>query len=411
MAMERVHFFRLTHVSLCGVMDVEALSKSPVGKLVPIAGVDARWGSYDYFAFVPDVLPPEIQLSAGTVRIVADAAMAIGRLDAASDKLPNPLILVRPTLTKEAVSTSALEGTYAPLTEVLEGEVIGRQAVSESAREVLNYIAAAEEALDLLKRRPISLNLIAPLQKILVRGTRGDLFDAGGLRQRQVMIGSETRPIQEARFVPAPHELLPDALAAWESWIHEEHGPTLLVRVALAHYQFEALHPFSDGNGRLGRLIVVLQMIEDGALRYPLLNISEWLEPRREEYQSGLLEVSKTGDYDAWIGFFCIGIKEQSEKATARIGRLVELRDAMVDKVRSVPGSRGGTALRIAEDLIGMPIFHVPGIARWHKVTYQSADEAIRRLVELSIVREVRRARGRPRKIFVADEVLRVLES
>jgi Fic family protein len=390
-------------------MDLQALVDSRVGKLVPIAGTDRRWGDFKYFAFVPEPLPTSVELSPATVAVVAEAAMAIGRLDAASDKLPNPRILVRPTLTKEAVSTSALEGTYAPLTEVLEGEIVGRQSVSASAREVLNYVAAAEEALGLLPGRPISLNLIAPLQQILVEGTRGDAFDAGSLRARQVMIGSEERPIEEARFVPPPHEILPEAVAQWEKWIHND-DTTLLVRVALGHYQFETLHPFSDGNGRLGRLIVVLQLIEGGALRYPLLNISEWLEPRRDEYQARLLQLSQNGDHDSWVAFFCTGIKEQSEKALSRIERLLALREAFVAKVRSVPGSRGGSAVRIAEDLIGFPVFDVPSIVKWQNIKYQSADEAIKRLIDLGLVRQIERARGRPRKLFVAGEVLRALE-
>src|SRR5918996_6551879 len=158
-------------------MDVEALQGSPIGRIIPVSGQDARRGPFSHFAFVPSPLPESVPLNEAAFGIVADAAMALGRLDMAADKVPNPMLLIRPALRKEAVSTSALEGTYAPLTEVLEGEVLGRERVSPEAREVINYVDAAERGLQLLEQRPIGLNLISELQKILVAGTRGDSFD------------------------------------------------------------------------------------------------------------------------------------------------------------------------------------------------------------------------------------------
>ncbi len=385
-------------------MDLEDLRRSPVGELIPISGEDARWGPYSYFAFMPSPLPEHVPLSDSTVGAVADAAMVIGRLDVAAERMPNPAILVRPTLRKEALSTSALEGTYAPLEEVLEGELMGEQAVSAEAREVINYIRAAESGVASLSTRPISLNLLVSLQEQLVAGTRGEAFDTGRIRERQVLIGSPDAPIADARFVPPPPgDRLRDGVSLWERWIHSEEIH-LVVRTTLGHYQFETLHPFSDGNGRLGRLVMALQLIEGGAMKFPLLNIAEWLEPKREEYQDRLLEVSKTGDYDGWIGFLCRGIKEQSEAVTARIDRLLALRESFLERVRST-GSRGGTAYRLAGDLIGYPILDVPWVARRENVRYQSANEAMKRLVEAGILREVRR-RGRTRKLFYADEVL-----
>lgn len=391
-------------------MDVKALEHSPLGALVPISGDDPRWGPFEYFAFMPAPLPDQVPLSEGTYGILADAALELGRLDASADRIPNPRLLVGPTLKKEAVSTSALEGTFAPLAEVLEGELAAVEDVSESAREVINYVRAAERGIDLLRERPVSLNLLCPLQEILVEGTRGDAYDKGRLRQRLVVIGTERRPIHEARFVPPPHDRLPDAVSAWEKWIHRD-DPTLLVRIALGHYQFEALHPFSDGNGRLGRLVVALQLMEGGTLRYPLLNISEWLEPRKDEYKDGLLNLSISGDFDAWVSFFCRGVRDQARVAHRRIDRLIALRNAYIERVRSVPGSRGGTALRLAEDLIGFPVFDVPWVAREHGVSYPSANEAIKRLVELGMVRQIDVKRGRTRKLFVAHEVMHVLEA
>jgi Fic family protein len=291
---------------------------------------------------------------------------------------------------------------------VLEGEVVGRQAASAEVREVINYVRAAELALDLLKERPISLNLVALLQKTLVVGTRGDAYDSGQLRKRLVLIGPEGAPIERARFVPPPPgEELEAGVAAWEKWIHAE-SPHLLMRVALGHYQFEALHPFSDGNGPLGRLLVVLQLIEAGALKYPLLNIAEWLEPRRQEYQDRLLQLSIDGDFGPWVSFFCTGINEQAEASISRIDRLLGLRESLLDRVLAA-GSRGGTAYRVADELIGFPVMDVPWVVQRHKVTYQSARDALERLVSIGIMREIRRS-GRTRRLFVCDEVLAELD-
>jgi Fic family protein len=389
-------------------MDVEALSRSPIGHLVPIEGDDPRRGRFAYFAYVPDPLPDSIPLNEDTVGIVADAAMALGRLDMAADKVPNPLLLIRPALRKEAVSTSALEGTYAPLTEVLEGEVVGRQAVSAEAREVINYVEAAERGVQLLQTLPIGLRLLSELQGRLVAGTRGDSYDAGQLRQRLVVIGSEGAPIEQARFVPPPPgDDLAAGMAEWEKWIHQD-APHLLVRVAVGHYQFETLHPFSDGNGRLGRLLVPLQLIEAEALKYPLLNIAEWLEPRRTEYQDRLLGLSIDGGFGSWVAFMSTGMKEQAEAAIERIERLLHLRESFLDRVRAA-GSRGGTAYRVADELIGYPIIDVPWVEKWQSVSYQSARDALERLVAIGILREVRR-RGRTRRLFLCDEVLAELE-
>lgn len=388
-------------------MDLEALKKSPIGRVVPISGQDAHRGRFSYFAYVPAPPPDSVLLSEATFGIVADAAMALGRLDMSADKVPNPMLLVRPALRKEAVSTSALEGTYAPLTEVLEGEVAGREVVSAEAREIINYVEAAELALELLDQRPISVNMLAQLQEVLVAGTRGDAYDAGQLRQRLVLIGPEGTPIDRARFVPPPPEQIADGMAAWERWIHAE-SPHLLVRVAVGHYQFEALHPFSDGNGRLGRLLVVLQLIEAGALKYPLLNIAEWLEPRRQEYQERLLQLSIDGDFDSWVSFFCTAIREQAQASIERVEHLLALRESLLGRVLAA-GSRGGTAYRIAEELIGFPIMDVPWVVKRHEVTYQSARDALERLLAVGVMREIRRS-GRTRRLFVCDEVLAELD-
>jgi Fic family protein len=290
---------------------------------------------------------------------------------------------------------------------VLEGDFVEETRRSAEVAEVLNYVQATETALERIKERPISFNLIAGLQKILVRGTRGDSYDAGRLRERYVLIGPDNCRVSEARFIPPPHgDQLRDGLSDWEKWINAEDSIPLLVKVAAGHYQFETLHPFSDGNGRLGRLIAVLQLIYNGALRYPLLNISPWFQRRRSEYQDHLLRVSQTGDIDPWIAFYCNAVLDQSVDAVGRIERLITLRDEMIRTLRQARAR--GTSRSIVDDLIGFPVITVPAMTAAHHVSYQAANTAVGRLVELGILRE---ATGRTYdRVFVCDAVLRELE-
>ena len=285
-------------------MDVSKFSSSPVGELQRIQGHDSYLDQdYDHFAFVPAPLPATVPLRPPTIKLMAEAERAVGRLDAAASRLTNPALLVRPALYREAVSTSALEGTYAPFLEVLEADYIEERKRSAEVQEVLNYVEAAERGLALIGEIPICLRLISELQALIVRGTRGDSWDAGRLRSGQVYIGERQLGIERARFVPPPHNLLEGGVSDWERWFNADDDIPLLVRAALGHYQFEALHPFSDGNGRLGRLIVTLQLVQAGAVHYPVLNLSPWFEPRKDQYKDLLLAVSQTGDHDDWLQF------------------------------------------------------------------------------------------------------------
>lgn len=390
-------------------MDVEALKDSPVGRLVPISGTDHRSGEeFQHYAFVPIPLPSSLPLREETYALVSEAALALGRLDAAADRLPNPLLLARPAIRREAVSTSALEGTYATLVEVLEGDFIEASRRPAAVAEVLNYVEAAERGLELIKERPVSWNLIAELQRILVRGTRGDSYDAGRLRERQVLIGPDGCKVAEARFVPPPPgDDLRNGVSDWEKWINADDTIPSLVKVAAGHYQFEALHPFSDGNGRLGRLISILQLVDRGVLRYPLLNISPWLERRRSTYQECLLEISQTGRFDPWVSFFCQAVQEQATDAVGRIERLTRKRDEMLSGLRSF-GVKG-TALDIVNDLLGYPVLTVRVAAKRHRVSNQAANNAVARLVDFGILNE---ATGRTyNRIFVCYPVLREIEN
>lgn len=391
-------------------MDCDRFRKSAIGDLVPITVHDARYPDepFHHFAYVPRPLSPSIPLAEATWNSITEASLALGRLDAATAQLPNPYLLVRPAIRKEAVSTSALEGTYTALTDILESEFLEDDDLPQDVVEVRNYVRAAEQALEAIKTRAIATNLIAELQAVLVKGTRGDSYEAGRVRERQVWIGPKRCKVTESHFVPPPPgETLLDGLRDWEKWIHGDHATNLLVRIAIGHYQFETLHPFNDGNGRLGRLIAILQLVDAGALRHPVLYISPYLEVRKGEYQEHLRSVSATGEYDPWVVFFSEALRVQAEDALTRTERLLTERDRMTAALRT-EGARG-VSIPIAEALIGYPVITPTAAAAQHGVSYVSANKAIKKLVALGILREVT---GRSyARMFLAPRIVSILDS
>lgn len=378
-----------------------------MGDLVPISGTDPRTGqTFQHWAYVPHPLPTRVDLRPGTYKAISEADRALGAMDAMVAQLPNPSLLVQPSLTREAVSTSALEGTYAPYADVLEAEYTDRDTTAE-IREVRNYAQAAFHGLDLITRRPICLSTLADLQKILVYRTRGDSYDAGELRRRLVCIGDRGRGIEQSRFVPPPNgPLLAEGVSDWEKWINSEQEMPTLVKVALSHYQFETLHPFSDGNGRIGRLAITLQLIDEKVVTHPILNLSPWLEPRREDYIDHLLNVSKTGDYDPWVRFFAEAVRARAEAAAATITNLVSFSNEVVDEMKRV-GERSAAVAKLAADLIGYPIMTVSRVQRDLDVSYPTANKAIAKLVAAGYLRErTGRTYGR---VFACDRVYGLL--
>lgn len=390
-------------------VQVADFENSPVGRLVPVSGHDAYLQrDYSHFAFVPAPLPEQINLSMKAHKLADKASMSVGRLDFAVKRLPDPGLLVRPALRREAQSTSALEGTYATLEEVLEADYVDEANRRAEVREVLNYVRTAELALQLIQTKPICLSVIAPLQATLVEGTRGDNWDKGRLRESNVYIGERSKGIEASRFVPPPHgDLLINGMSDWEKWIHAEDDYPLLVKIAMAHYQFETLHPFSDGNGRLGRLIVTLQLVTEGALTYPVLNLSPWLEERKDEYKDLLLRISATGDFDSWIQFFCKAVHHQAEDGVTRIEELLAFQSELRQKL--VEARARGVVNAVAESLLGYPIITIPQVAELHNVTYPPAKNAIMTLVELGALRELPGTFSHGAKGFMCDPVMRVL--
>lgn len=389
-------------------MDTKSLVGSPMGQLVAISGYDPRFQEeFSTEAFLPNPLASSIDFTASTYQAIIRASTSLARADEAIALLPNPSLLVRPAIRREAVSTSALEGTFATFTDVLASEFLGDDELGASVSEVRNYVRAAEEALDWIAERPFTLGLLEHLQAEIVKGTTADGAEAGHLRTTQVFIGAGNKRVSEARSVPPPPgDHLRDGMLSWLDWINDASDVPIVVKAAMAHYQFECLHPFNDGNGRLGRLVAVLQFVRSGELRAPVVNISPWLEPRREQYQNQLLQLSITGNVDEWLQFFAAGVEAQSRDAIERVGTLRALQQQFVERVKASKAK--GSAVDIARDLIGYPILNVSVAAELAGVSFQAANQGVARLVELGLLRQY--GDGKYDRLFVCEDVLRVVE-
>jgi len=373
---------------------MSSLRDSPIGLVVAISGHDARFGeSYEAEAFVPADLPDRVDLPGSVWMVVSEANAELGRLDAAASLIPNPHLVTRIATRREAIGTSALEGTYAELTELFAAEVLPFEEqeteVAPNVREVMNYTRAADAAYGWIGERPITLGMLASLQAEIVRGTESDGPEAGSIRESQVFIGAKHRRVSEARFIPPPPG---DQLRAmgerWISWLSATEPVEqiqLIASVAMAHYQFETLHPFADGNGRVGRLVAILQVMREGALRSPVLSVSPWLKDHADEYRDHLLAVSTTGEWAPWIEFFAQAVCAEARSGHERIMRLLALRKELGETVRSA-FPRARLAVEIAVDLIAYPILSVSDAQRRYGRSNQANRNAVGSLVELGIL-------------------------
>lgn len=389
-------------------MDTKRLTLSPIGDLIPITAPDPATGEgVTGHAFLPHPLPRAIELSTGTWTRVNAATAALARLDGAARLIPNPALLRRPTLRREAQSTSALEGTFAPFEQVLAADREDPQNLSAALLEVLNFERTAELAFSWPEERRLSVTMLGELQGILVSGTGGELSDAGGLRDRVVVIGARGRSLDQARFVPPPPgDQLRAGVEALLNWMYSPPDLPTVVHAAMAHYQFETLHPFSDGNGRIGRLLIIVQLLRGAVIREPLLVVSPWFEARRERYQEALLTLSADGNWDAWIAFFAEGIAAAAEESRTKVERLVALQDDLRARVRAA--KKRGTAERLAEDLVGMPFMTAADVARRYGISSQGAMNVIRALTDIEIL-EPDHLGPRGAQTYSAPDVLRVV--
>ncbi|HUP85286.1 MAG TPA: Fic family protein [Acidimicrobiales bacterium] len=390
-------------------MDITRLQRSPIGTLVPIRGVDARTlREFQHFAYLPDPLPTEVALEQGTWRMVAEASSSLGQLRQVCDQLPNPRLLITPALAKEAQATSALEGTYGTLPDVLEARLPGFEPRTPEIREIRGYEKMASHGFESVTDREITIGLLCDLQKILAHASRHPSKDPGQVRKDQVVIGAEDAPVEDSRFVPPPPgDQLAAGLQAWQQWVTTDHDLPIVVRAAMAHYQFETLHPFNDGNGRVGRLVILLQLLREGTLEAASLTISPWFLKRRREYQDALFDLSCTGEWDPWIRFFCRALMDQCgqhvEVAKQLLTWLSGVRHQLVERRWT------GLIANLTEKLIEWPIVTNVWVQQEHGVKAPTAQSAIDRLVEIGVLKELT---GRNyRRVYGATAVMNLVES
>ena len=360
-------------------------------------------------AFVPHPLPPDppLVITAALRDRLDRALIALGRLDSITTLLPNPELFLYSYVRKEAVVSSQIEGTQSSLSDLLLFEIEAAPGVPiADVVEVSNYVAALEHGLERIRAGfPLSNRLIREMHEILMRRGRGAETHPGHFRTTQNWLGGAS--IADAVFVPPPAERVPECMAALERFLHDEpeRSPTL-TKAALAHVQFETIHPFLDGNGRLGRLLVPLVLHTDGVLGQPLLYLSLYFKRRRGEYYDHLNRVRTDGDWEAWLAFFADGVTEIAEGAVSTAKRLVTLVQDGRERIRGV-GRGAATALQVHEALQREPVTTIPRLAQHTGLSVPGATAALGRLVGLGLVAEVSgRQRGR---VYSYEPYLRLL--
>ena len=379
-------------------MLMSRLAASPVGHILPT--------NNGQLAFVPNPLPRYIQMTSSLVYRLDEASRAVSTLAGVGETIPNPHLLIRPFLRREAVLSSRIEGTQASVSDLFLYEASSSHHPRGDVEEVVNYVHALECGMKLLHELPISLRLINKVHSVLMQGVRGTDKRPGKLRTEQVWIGPAGTPIEEARFVPPPANLVRDQFADLESFINEPLELPPLVQCALMHYQFEAIHPYLDGNGRIGRLLIVIFLCDKKILPAPLLYLSAYFERTRDEYYDQIFRVSATGDWESWLHYFLGGVVEQSRDALLRIRRIRLLHD----EKRRLLQDRGesGNALRLLDELFANPYMTTPWAAQLIGVTPAGARRILERLMEAGIV-EIRRETWP--HIYVASALLRAIDA
>lgn len=377
-------------------------SKSNPGK------ASGRWITTleGYRAFHPNPLPPQLEWTPALANALADASMLVGRLAGEGRRLPNPHVLIRPFIRREAVLSSRIEGTQATLGELLAAEAgASVERSPDDLREVGNYVTALEHGIERLESLPMSLRLVRELHEHLMTGVRGGHATPGEFRRSQNWIGRPGETLAQAKYVPPPPDVLGEHLSAWEKFLHERMLPPL-VHVALAHYQFEAIHPFLDGNGRVGRLLITLQLCERDILPAPLLYLSAFFEATRADYYAGLRGVSEHGDWEGWVQYFLNGVARQSEDALSRAERINQLLTNWREKLSGQAGTK--VALQML-DMIGANPFLTPrGAEQELNLAYNTVMRAIGQLEKLKVLKEVSEAKRD--RVYCAKPILEILE-
>lgn len=357
-----------------------------------------RAGRYEvqpngYKAFIPAPLPPHPPINYDTELwgALSKADRALGRLDGASEILPNPDLFVAMYVRKEAVLSSQIEGTQASLADLLEfeAEMAGQADGSGDVVEVVNYVKALKNGLQRLETLPVSIRLIKEIHADLLSDVRGGDRAPGDLRKVQNWIGGQGSTIEKALFIPPPPHKVEEALSDLEKFIHDETEIPILIKVGLIHAQFETIHPFLDGNGRMGRLLITFLLCEKGVLKRPLLYISHFFKANRTEYYDRLQAIRDKGDWEGWLKFFLKGVAVVAEEATITARQIANMREQHRELVRQKTGKGAGTALELLEHLYWQPVVTVENAMRVTNTVYPNANRLINQFVEMGLLREM----------------------
>lgn len=380
-------------------MDASAYQKTPFGcaRRTP--------GTYGYVAYFPAAIPRTVPIAGENLLRLADAEAALGRLAGAGRLLPHPQLLVGPYLRREAVASTRIEGTQASLVEVFDAEA-GDLPLGPDVEEVINYVHAMEAGLVRLTTLPISTRLIREMHSVILAGVRGRELQPGTVRTTQNWIGSAGATIETATFVPPPPAELGKLLDDFERFVHESPRTPPLVQAALLHYQFETIHPFLDGNGRLGRLLVVFFLVVRERLPEPLLYLSPYFEARRQQYYDALQAVRERGDFDNWLALFLDAVSAQATDAVVRAEQLTDLRERYRDLVRT---ATRGAANQVVDLAFERPVLTARAVEIRLDITRPAALKALRQLAAVGVLAEVTTTGPRGQLRWRAEGILRAL--
>lgn len=345
-----------------------------------------------YRAFIPAPLPPDppVQVTGELQALLSKADRALGRLDGSIQTLPDPDLFVYMYVRKEAVLSSQIEGTQSSLQDVLAAEAkVFAPDRPKDVDEVVNYVRAMNYGLNRLAELPVSVRLIREIHAELMRGVRGSHLTPGELRTSQNWIGPGGCTLNEATFIPPPPQEVPQQLGELEKFIHTDTGLPLLIGIGLAHAQFETIHPFLDGNGRIGRLLITFLLCERKALLKPVLYLSHFFKRHRQEYYEQLQSVRDAGRWESWLKFFLRGIVEVSGQATETARRILALRETHRHAITENLGRAAGNGYRVLEHLYEHPIVSVNAVRSLIGTTYPAANNLVARMVDIGILREL----------------------
>lgn len=360
-------------------------------------GVSTRSGRYvrqstGYAAFVPAPLPPDppIVVDDELQALLSRADRALGRLDGSIQTLPNPDLFVFMYVRKEAVLSSQIEGTQSSLNDLLEVEAsVFDHEHPQDVGEVLNYVSAMNYGLSRLDELPLSIRIITEIHQQLLGGVRGREKNPGEIRRSQNWIGAGGCSLHNATFVPPPPHEVMILLGSLELFMHEEDHIPILIKIGLIHAQFETIHPFLDGNGRVGRLLITFLLCQKGILSRPVLYLSHFFKRYRQEYYDFLQRTRDLGDWEGWVKFFLTGIAEVSQEATTTARAIVSLREEHRMLVTREFGRAAGNGLVVLEKLYERPIMNVNEIAKMLSVTYAAANQLVQRFCDAGILQEI----------------------